>query len=440
MNHDEATWLASWDQSAPRYTSYPTVPAWKKEVLPSFEAEALARVREPVQVYVHVPFCVEQCAFCGCNMVVARQRRAGRRYLDALRVRVARLPLTADRIRAQQLHLGGGTPTWFTPEELAELVEIVSTRFSWEEGHERSIEVNPAVTSDAHLDELDELGFNRLSMGVQSFDDRVLAAVGRKPDGGRVGDMVHRVRDLGWSGVSLDLMYGLPEQTLDTFGASLDHVLALRPDRLSVFGYAHVPWAKRHQQALNEDAMPTVQQRASMWLAARNRMVEAGYIAVGFDHYALPDDELAQAATAGRLHRNFMGYATTDVDLIGLGCSAISQVNGSFWQIEPKLGAWLKAVDQDAPLVRRVLTLSNEDRRRSEIIRQIMCQLRAPVDPELDQAAIEALRSPEWAGLVEVTDEVVKVKEVARPLTRLVAMQFDTYLSPPGPGRGSRLI
>jgi len=185
LQSQAASQLAAWDQHAPRYTSYPTVPAWTSPITGGFEAEALSDLREPVQVYVHVPFCEEQCAFCGCNMVVARQRRAGRRYLDALRQRVRSLPLPAERVRGVRLHLGGGTPTWFSPDELVELVEIVSTRFQWTDDVERSIEVDPAVTTDAHLDVLNALGFNRLSMGVQSFDPGVLAAVGRAPDGGR---------------------------------------------------------------------------------------------------------------------------------------------------------------------------------------------------------------------------------------------------------------
>ena len=419
--------LAAHDRPGPRYTSYPTVPVWGPLDASTVE-DALQRLRSPAQLYVHVPFCREQCAFCGCNQVVAGQRAAGDRFLDALEIQLRRLP----RAEVGRIHLGGGTPTWLDLAQLERLWTLLRQRFTPTAGAELSIEADPEVTTTDQLRALTRWGFRRLSLGVQSFDPRVLEAVDRPQLNVRVGELLRFVRDRGWRGLNLDLMYGLPRQTLDSFEATLREAVELRPDRLAVFGYAHVPWLRRHQRRIDESELPDVRERGACVLAAQRILQDAGYVPIGFDHFALPDDELAQ----GPRSRGFMGYSVRGGDLVGVGPSAISDVAGVMWQDEPGLGAWMRKLRSDEPLVVRGWVRDREDALREAVISGLMCDLE--VDVEAVEAfwnidlgdhfaeALETLHPLIDDGLVDVGLAHIRVTERGRPLTRLVARAFDS--------------
>ncbi|MEE2751531.1 MAG: oxygen-independent coproporphyrinogen III oxidase [Myxococcota bacterium] len=430
--------LKAWDKPGPRYTSYPTVPVWGPLGQEAVE-KALGCAKPPAQVYVHVPFCAEQCSFCGCNMVVAGRREIGQKYLENVRQQVRALPLASQQIPVQRIHLGGGTPTWFTPEELQELHEILMERFTPTPDAEISIEADPQITTFAHRDALNTVGFNRLSLGVQSFDPVVLKAVNRPQWRSRIGELLDYARGLGWWGLNLDLIYGLPHQTPERFASTLKQAIDLRPDRFAVFGYAHVPWLKSHMNKIDADALPDTTGRAQLYLMTQKFLTEAGYTPLGLDHFALDSDQLAVAARERRLHRNFMGYTTLpDVDMIGLGMSAISEVGGTYWQDEPKLARWRAKVEAGDSLVERGWVLSDEDRLRRDVINSLMCNLRVVANEIEDKHPVpfwkhfdstkEVLAPLEQAGFLELDTAGIQVSERGRVLVRNAAMAFDPYL------------
>ncbi|MCA9573234.1 MAG: oxygen-independent coproporphyrinogen III oxidase, partial [Myxococcales bacterium] len=344
----------------------PTAPAWRSDLPEDALTTALAALEGPLRVYVHVPFCREQCLYCGCNMVVARRQEAGDRYLDALEAQLTALPGPVQR-EASRLHLGGGTPTWLTPAQLDRLFGMVRSLFSWTDGH-ASVEVDPEVTTGEHLDALARNGVGRLSVGVQSFDPVVQEAVNRVQDPDGIRAVVEGARSRGIARINLDLIYGLPHQGVASMEETLTRAIALRPDRLAVFGYAHVPWMKPHQQRLDAEALPGPEVRAELLLLAQRRLIAAGYDPIGFDHFALPDDPLAVAAREGRLNRDFMGYtAQPDMPLVGFGPSAISQLADRFLQVEPHLGRWTRAALRGSLPVVRGMILDREDQLRQEI-------------------------------------------------------------------------
>ncbi len=428
----------------PRYTSYPTAPVWRSDIPPSAESVSLSKARSPASVYIHLPFCEEQCSFCACNMVVAGRREAGRRYLKALDRQLSALPLPRAQHDVLRVHLGGGTPTWFNPEELSALCAMIRRRFSLVEGGEVDVEVDPEITTDEQIDALAALGVTRISMGVQSFDHGVLEAVGRPQRADRIGAILERARKLGMKGLNIDLMYGLPRQDADVFARDLDATIALAPDRLAVFGYAHVPWLKPHQKRLEAYGLQTSEQRLELFLMTHDRLRAAGYLPVGFDHFAKADDDLAKAAQEGRLHRNFMGYTTLpDVDVIGLGMSAITELHAGYFQQKTKLAAWWKAAEAGKSTLEKGLLFTEEDRLRKDVIHRIMCNMvvdwtavasRWKIDP-LDHFAdgIAELKPLVDLGLVELTPDRLLVTEDGRLLVRRIASAFDAYL-PHGDG------
>jgi len=437
--------LLRYTRPGPRYTSYPTAPAWQTDFPESGWTEGLQKLDGPVSVYVHVPFCEEQCSYCACNMVVARRRAAGTRYLDALEKQVRALPLSAARLDVDRLHLGGGTPTWLDPDELERLFDLIALRFRILPEARISVEADPAVTRVEHLETLSKRGARRLSLGVQSFDEVVLAAVNRPQRFEDIRGMVDEARWLGFERLNLDLMYGLPHQTPERFAGTLAKAIALRPDRLAVFGYAHVPWIKPHQKKLDEAALPGPAGRATMYLQARAALLGAGYEAVGIDHFALPDDPLAAARRAGTLGRDFMGYTTrAGGAMIGLGMSAISDLGDRYVQHQAKLSRWWKAAEEGGPLVEKGAILSADDQLRRAVITGLMCNLRLPYAPIERRFGVDfqqhfarelaGLADMEEAGLVERDDAALRVTDSGQLFVRNAAMRFDAYLS----GRGEK--
>ncbi len=420
--------LVRWDRPAPRYTSYPTVPAWE-EIAPGVVESALGRIREPAQVYVHVPFCEQACLYCGCNMVEARLQAAGDRYLDALFRRLTALPLPGERLAVRRIHLGGGTPTWLSHAQLARLHALLLTRFELTDAAELSVEADPMVTDQPQLELLAALGFSRVSFGIQSLDPRVLQAVQRTQDPRRIGELILRARSLGMR-VNLDLMVGLPHQDAGSVCETLDRVLDWAPDRIALFGYAHVPWLKPLQRRLPAHALPNAPERVRAFLAAGQVLAGCGYVPIGLDHFALPGDDLV----GHRLHRNFMGYTTlADVDLIGLGMSAISDVAGVYWQQPSKLARWLAG---DPPV--RGHVLSDEDLERRAVINSLMCNLEVARDGDFDQLYADEIRSLgplADAGILALEPHRIDVRE--RLLVRLAARVFDIHA---GAGRFSQAL
>jgi len=423
----------------PRYTSYPTAPVWREDFTESARAAALATLSSPTSVYVHIPFCREQCWFCGCNMVVSRHRAPGTRYLDALEQYTERLALPAERMDVARIHLGGGTPTWLEPQELERLYAILYRRFRPIDGAEISVEADPEITTDEQVDVLAGLGVNRLSLGVQSFDPVVLAVVNRPQEQSRIAAILERARGLGMYSLNIDLIYGLPHQSPQSFGETLARTVEMGPDRLAVFGYAHVPWLKAHQRRLPAEAIPNPVERVGLFLLAHRMLTEAGYQAIGMDHFALRDDELAVAQRAGRLHRNFMGYTTRPgLEIVGLGMSAISEMAGCYVQDKGRLARWWNAVEQGTSCVEKGWVLTNEDRLRRDVINALMCnftvrfaEVEAAHDIDFERhfaAELRALEPLEREGLAERHPDRVDVTELGRLLVRNVAMVFDAYL------------
>ncbi|MCB9681581.1 MAG: oxygen-independent coproporphyrinogen III oxidase [Alphaproteobacteria bacterium] len=447
----EPAFLLRHDRPGPRYTSYPTAPAWQAVDDARLLTEPIARLRpdEAVSVYVHVPFCKEQCLYCGCHMVVAGRQSAGDRYLDALARQLELLPLPPGQ-PVVRLHLGGGTPTWLSPGQLRRLYALLATRWTDAPDAVRSVEADPEVTTEAHLDVLAEAGVQRLSFGVQSFDADVLAAVHRPQAAARVAELVDGARARGIHAINLDLMYGLPHQTPATLARTLATAVSMRPDRLAVFGYAHVPWVKPHQARLDATALPDAPARLDLLLTAHRSLRDAGYVPIGFDHFALPDDSLAVAARSGTLQRDFMGYtARPPSAMIGLGPSAISQFDDRFVQMEPHLGRWYRALDAGRTPVVKGRVLSADDRFRRDVIAALTCNHQADVRALAAAhgvdgvAALDAAR-PQLAplvaeGIATIDGGVVGIPERGRLLVRNVAMAFDAYLAPDA-GRFSRVI
>jgi len=438
----EASLLLRYSKAGPRYTSYPTAPLWTESLPEGAYAEALGRLRQPCSVYVHIPFCVEQCTFCGCNMVVSRRQDSGDRYLDALERRLAALPLPSPRVDVARVHLGGGTPTWLDERQLERLYHLLYSRFQPIHGAELSVEADPEVTRDEQVHALAEVGVTRLSMGVQSFDPVVLAAVHRPQQHTRVAAIMELCRRLGMGSLNLDLMYGLPYQTPASFEDTLRKTLEMRPDRLAVFGYAHVPWLKHHQKQIPVEHLPGPVQRMELFLLAHRLLVDAGYQAIGMDHFALLGDELSVAQREERLHRNFMGYTTRpELELVGVGMSAISELEGMYAQEKSQLAGWWHAVERDEPVLEKGCLLSDEDRLRRDVIFGLMCNLtvvKAQVERRhgiaFDQhfhEELAALVPMQDEGLVELRADRVQVTPLGRLLVRNVAMAFDPSLKKP---------
>lgn len=440
--------LAAWDRPGPRYTSYPTVPLWKP-IERSDIAQALSGLSEQAQVYVHLPFCAEQCSFCGCTQVVAGRQSAGDKYLDALQAQVENLELPAQRVPVQRIHLGGGTPTWMDLPQLERLHSILMSRFDPQPGAELSVEGDPQITTIEQLELLTEQGYRRLSLGVQSFHDQVLQAVHRPQLVDRVPLLLEKARALGWTGLNLDLMYGLPYQQPEVLRRDLEHAVDLQPDRVAVFGYAHVPWIRRHQRRINEATLPGTLARAESALIAQEVFTEAGYVAIGMDHFAKADDALAIAQAKGELTRNFMGYMPgPQADMIGLGVSSISQVQGTFWQQSSRLAPWQREALGGSLEPERGWVSSGEDLLREWCIAELMCHMRLDADRLRERFSVEfkdhfadavdGLQDLVHAGLVQVDARGVQVKEEGRPLLRLAAAPFDAWRG--GGARYSRAV
>ena len=442
--------LQRYDRPGPRYTSYPAAPQFTSAFsLAELSAHAARSNLQPgpraLSLYVHVPFCLSPCFYCGCNRLIARDAAQGERYVEHLLHEIALFAPLFDREReVVQLHLGGGTPNFLSAEMLEWLIDGLGEAFTLSRAHLRdySIELDPRSVPPDYAPALARLGFNRVSVGVQDFDPEVQRAVNRVQSTEETLDLIDACRDSGFRSVNVDLIYGLPRQTPAAFRRTLRLVMSARPDRLAVYGYADLPGLFKAQRRIDPATLPSAAGRLELLRLAIEELSAGGYRYIGMDHFALPDDELVQAQEAGALQRNFMGYTThAGCDLIGLGVSAISHIGESYSQNFRELKKWESALAAGRLPLGRGMTLSADDRIRAEVIGQLMCQ------GAIDMRAIEArygidfaayfdqalarLRSHLADGLIVVADERISATDGGRLLLRSIAMCFDAYLNAP---------
>ncbi|MCP4003900.1 MAG: oxygen-independent coproporphyrinogen III oxidase, partial [bacterium] len=418
--------LPRYDKPLPRYTSYPTAPVWSEDYdTRSFVRDLQDPDREPGApraLYVHVPFCREICHFCACNRVITRDADLVERYLSTIEREIDAIHKALVGEQAVgQIHWGGGTPTHLSPEQIHRLFGMLTNAFPVAEEAEISIEVDPRVTTPEHVDTLRECGFNRLSLGVQDFDPRVQKAIHRIQSPEMTADLVNRARASGFSSIGLDLIYGLPYQTPESFARTLDDVIAISPDRIALYAYAHVPWVAKQQRGFERGDLPEPSTRVQIMLLGIRRLLDCGYEFIGLDHFAKPEDGLAKALRSGTLRRSFMGHTTQDgVELIGFGPSAISELGSAYAQSHRDLPSWSEAVAEGGVATMRGHRLSAEDaERRWVIFRVISCselradEYRAVFGKEFADvyaAEISSLAEQESDGLVEIgSDGSVKV-------------------------------
>ncbi len=452
---EAAAIVARFATTAPRYTSYPTAPHFRTE----FDADAIrgawATASGPVGLYVHVPFCDKRCLYCGCAVEIARDRALGAGYVNLLLQELDTLaqltPLGADR-PLEVVALGGGTPTWLAPADLRRLLDGIRARLGDGAGAEWSIEVDPRSIDVDEALALAELGFTRLSLGVQDLDAGVQKNIARQQDARHVAAIAEALQRGGGpsGGLNFDLMYGLPGQTEATMRQTVRDAVAMGPSRFAVFGYAHVPWMRKHQVGLERHGLPDDDARLRLMLAARDELAKAGYVPVGLDHYALADDPLTIAAQQGRLGRNFMGYTDrADVDLLAIGASAIGNVGGTYTANLRDRGPWSEAVRGGGPAWERAWLRSADDERRGWVIRQLLCDLAvdkaawqtrygSAFDAEFG-AERQALQPFVDAGLVRDDADAIAVIGQGWLVARNVAAAFDRYLGE-GAARYSRTV
>ena len=440
--------LRKYDQPGPRYTSYPTAPQFSSAYgAGDFQAEleAAAGRSGPLSVYAHLPFCQAPCYYCGCSKIISTRLGTAAAYLEYLLREIGMHGKSLGHQRpVEQLHFGGGTPTYYPVAQLARIVEAIEQAFTLAPapGREFSIEIDPRSVEPESLDALARLGFNRASFGIQDFDPAVQAAVNRRQSREQVEHLMEAARAAGFVSVSVDLIYGLPLQTPGSFADTLEQVIALRPDRISAYGYAHVPHLFKAQGRIRLQDLPDAATRLQLLQLTVEQLTANGYVYIGMDHFALPGDELARSLADGSLQRNFQGYSTRGgLDLLGLGMSAISRIGNSYAQNARKLSAYRQAIDEESIPVERGLRLSRDDLARRDVIAALMCGgslefagIEAHHGLEFNEyfrAELDALRSLRDDGLVELGDHHLRVLPAGRYLLRTIAMTFDAYLHKP---------
>jgi len=440
--------LRRYDQPGPRYTSYPTAPQFGSHFKEEMLREYIRRSNEELiprrlSLYVHVPYCSSPCLYCGCNRVITRDHSSGTRYVERL-IREISLagPLFDQDREVVQVHFGGGTPNFLCSSELGEIVSSLRQQFQLSTAAIRdfSIEIDPRYIDTSDIAAYAEIGLNRVSLGVQDFDPTVQRAVNRIQSAHLTRTVVDACRRNGFRSVNVDLIHGLPHQTLDGFGRTLDTVLEFRPERIAAYGYAHRPRLFKPQRCIDGSALPDASERIALLSLAVGKLTAAGYVYIGMDHFALPDDDLTRAYDARTLQRNFMGYTThANCDLLGLGVSAISHIGDSFSQNPRDLPSWERAVDSDYLPVWRGRHLDLDDQVRADVIQQLMCQgaidiaaVERRYDMDFHRYFADALAHVQPLandGLVTLERLRISATSRGRLLLRIIAMCFDRYLN-----------
>ncbi|MHB1238363.1 MAG: oxygen-independent coproporphyrinogen III oxidase [Gallionella sp.] len=433
------------DKNGPRYTSYPTADRFAE----AFNAGSyslwvakreIGSIARPLSLYIHIPFCNTLCFYCACNKVITKDRSKSAEYVRYLIKEMAMqaLLLGPDQV-VEQLHFGGGTPTFLGDDEIRQVMTAIRQHFRLVEDGEYSIEIDPRKVSEETIALLGGVGFNRISIGVQDFDDQVQRAVNRIQSEEETRQVIDAARAHGFKSVSIDLIYGLPRQTLAGFGVTLDKVISANPDRLSIYNYAHMPTIFKPQRRIHEEDLPAPQIKLDILDMAVNKLTHAGYVYIGMDHFAKPEDELAVAQRQGRLHRNFQGYSThSDCDLVALGLSAIGKIGPTYSQNYRELEDYYAALDRDVLPIMRGMELDADDLVRRSIIQALMCHFELVKESfnstfrikfdDYFSAELEELREYEREGLLEISSSQIKVTPKGRMLIRNICMVFDKYL------------
>jgi len=431
-----------YNRPGPRYTSYPTAPVWTDSFGPKeFEVaiDDANRKRSPVSLYMHLPFCESLCLFCACNVVIRKDKSVTPPYLSVLKKEIDRMAQGVSRERqVVQFHWGGGTPTYLSPEQIEDLFTFTHERFTFAPDAEIGIEVDPRVTTRAHMETVRKMGFNRLSMGIQDFKEDVQKAVHRIQSYEVTRDLIATARDLGFDSINVDLIYGLPYQSADSFAHTIEQIVGLSPDRIAMFSYAHVPWLKKQQGSFVAH-LPEGMKKFDIFRSGLLKFLEAGYLYIGMDHFAKKNDELAVSQRNRTLHRNFQGYTTkAGADLYGMGITAISGVQETYAQNYRDIPSWEKAVEERGLATMRGYRLSQDDAIRREVISRLLCHTVIVKDEISRQFGIhfdeyfapelERLKTPQEDGLVAMNDKEIRAAWLGRIFIRNLAMVFDPYL------------
>lgn len=440
--------LRRYDIAGPRYTSYPTALNFHA-FTPADHRRAVERANAaapdaPLSLYVHAPFCADPCFYCGCTRVITRDAALIARYVEALLREIElQAALFGHRRPVEQLHFGGGTPTYFSDEQLQRVLDQIERCFGYvaEQRREFSVEIDPRTVDAPRLARLAALGFNRISLGVQDFDPEVQETINRVQAPELTEALIKSARQLGLRSVSFDLIYGLPRQSVEGFSRTLDRVIALQPDRIAIYGYAHLPTLFKAQRQIPTDTLPDAGTRLRLLQLAVSKLAAVGYVHIGMDHFARPGDELAQAREQRRLQRNFQGYSTrAGLDLVGVGMSSIGRLGGAYTQNARNLGEYLQAIGNGELATRRGIVLSQEDQLRAAVIERILCgravryaelSARFGVDvPRHFGTALATLAQAQRDGLVQLLPDRLVVTPLGRYFLRALAMPFDAYLGP----------
>lgn len=437
--------IKKYDKPGPRYTSYPTAPQFNESFTSEKYLDEIIRtnnetVPPDLSLYFHLPFCDTLCYFCGCNMIITRNRGRIKDYIKHLKneIDLLRTYLTTDR-KAAQLHWGGGTPTHLDPDEITDLISYINQSFEFKPNAEEGCEIDPRGLTKEHLEALRNGGFNRISMGVQDFNDKVQKAVNRIQPEKMTRQVVSWVRELGFHSINLDLIYGLPFQTVETFAKTVDAIIDISPERIAVFNYAHVPWMKKHMALIKPEDLPVPEEKLQILKMTIEKLTGAGYVFIGMDHFAKPDDELAIALREKKLYRNFQGYSThAGADLYGMGITSISQIGRCYSQNLKKENEYFSSLNNETFPVERGIYLTDDDILRRHVITKIMCDFELnfeSVDKKFNiefekyfSKGLEGLVDFLADGLVELKNRKLVVTQMGRLLIRNIAMNFDWYI------------
>lgn len=437
--------MKKYDVPGPRYTSYPTAPHFHEQFTYEDYLNEIVKTNygenlPDLSLYFHIPYCDTLCYFCGCNMIVTRNHDRMKEYIKYVKneIDLLRQFINPER-KVAQLHWGGGTPTSLNPDEINSLISYINQCFNFKENAECGCEIDPRGLTKEHLIALKEGGFNRISMGVQDFNEKVQKYVNRIQPEEMTNQVVEWVRELGFQSINLDLMYGLPFQTTEKFEETLDKILKLSPDRIAVFNYAHVPWMKKHQALIHPEDLPSPQEKLNILKLSIEKLTANGYVFIGMDHFAKPNDELAIALKEKKLYRNFQGYSThAGCDLYAFGITSISQLDNIFAQNAKTEKEYYKALDNERLPIFRGYRLNEDDQIRRTVIMRLMCdfeltfnevEIKHKIDfKEYFQNALRSLREMSEDGLVEILDDKIKVTDMGRLLIRNIAMKFDGFI------------
>lgn len=434
-----------YDKPGPRYTSYPTAPHFNENFTHENFLDEIIKTNygsglPDLSLYFHLPYCDTLCYFCGCNMIITRNRDRVKDYISFVKkeIDLLRAYILPDRQVAQH-HWGGGTPTHCTPDEINDLASYINKSFSFKENSENSCEIDPRELTREHLEALRNNGFNRISMGVQDFNEQVQKSVNRIQPEDITRQTIQWIRELGFESINLDLIYGLPYQTVELFADTVDKIIDISPDRIAVFNYAHVPWMKKHMALIHPEDIPVPEVKLEILKMTIEKLTAAGYVFIGMDHFAKPDDELSIALKEKKLYRNFQGYTTNaGADLYAMGITSISQLKNIYAQNYKTEKEYYDALNNEILPTAKGYKLNEDDHIRREVIMRLMCDFELKFKPIEEKFNIDFKKYFDWGlsnlkeitddGLVETDDAGIKVKDMGRLLIRNIAMNFDGYI------------